>query len=57
MKKAALWLSILAVGAGLYFLFERSWTTAAGLVVGSIIIDVAIDEGLLEFEKWRGKVD
>lgn len=56
-KRMALWGVVLLAGAGFYFALEQNWKKALGLVVGSLLIDLAVDEGLLDWEKRRGKID
>lgn len=48
---------ILAAGGAAMYLAVESFVKGALLVVGSILLDLGIDEAVLIYEKWKGEID
>lgn len=47
---------MLLAGGIFYFVFESSLWKAAGIIIGSLLIDVAIDMIIFDIEKYKGKI-
>lgn len=48
-------LFLAAGGAAMYLAVESLWKGAL-LVIGSILLDLGIDEVVLIYEKWKGEI-